>query len=106
MARVKRGANQGRRAPRKKYLQRTKGFFLTQEQLYNPQEAAPIAPIARPKRGPRRRQEREYRKLWIQRVGAAARNKRAVSSRPVNSRPIMLLPASRSDRKVLADIAG
>jgi len=44
MARVKRGTK--RRARRKKYLKRTKGFFLTKSKLYSPRRKPPIAPIA------------------------------------------------------------
>ncbi len=70
MARVKRGTK--RRARRKKYLKRTKGFFLTKSKLYqSAQEAANRAD--RYAKRDRRVKKREYRKLWIQRVGAAAR---------------------------------
>jgi large subunit ribosomal protein L20 len=70
MARVKRGTK--RRARRKKYLKRTKGFFLTKSKLYqSAQEAANRAD--RYAFRDRRVKKREYRKLWIQRIGAAAR---------------------------------
>src|SRR4030088_3811231 len=71
MARVKRGTK--RRARRKKYLKRTKGFFLTKSKLYqSAQEAANRAD--RYAKRDRRVKKRQYRRLWIQRVGAAARN--------------------------------
>src|SRR5256885_3238216 len=70
MARVKRGTK--RRARRKKYLKRTKGFFLTKSKLYqSAQEAANRAD--RYAKRDRRTKKREYRRLWIQRIGAAAR---------------------------------
>ena len=70
MPRVKRGTK--RRARRKKYLKRTKGFFLTKSKLYqSAQEAANRA--ERYAKRDRRVRKREYRRLWIQRVGAAAR---------------------------------
>ena len=70
MARVKRGTK--RRARRKKYLKRTKGFFLTKSKLYqSAQEAANRAD--RYAKRDRRVKKRQYRRLWIQRVGAAAR---------------------------------
>src|SRR5260370_41563266 len=70
MARVKRGTK--RRARRKKYLKRTKGFFLTKSKLYqSAQEAANRAD--RYAFRARRVKKREYRRLWIQRIGAAAR---------------------------------
>src|SRR5712671_5936557 len=63
MARVKRGTK--RRARRKKYLKRTKGFFLTKSKLYqSAQEAANRAD--RYAFRDRRVKKREYRKLWIQ----------------------------------------
>src|ERR1700730_3285887 len=70
MPRVKRGTK--RRARRKKYLRRTKGFFLTKSKLYqSAQEAANRAD--RYAKRDRRVKKRQYRRLWIQRVGAAAR---------------------------------
>src|SRR2546428_6150436 len=70
MARVKRGTK--RRARRKKYLKRTKGFFLTKSKLYqSAQEAANRA--ERYAFRDRRAKKRQYRRLWIQRIGAAAR---------------------------------
>jgi large subunit ribosomal protein L20 len=70
MARVKRGTK--RRARRKKYLRRTKGFFLTKSKLYqSAQEAANRAD--RYAYRDRRARKRQFRRLWIQRIGAAAR---------------------------------
>src|SRR3990170_3606398 len=70
MARVKRGTK--RRARRKKYLARTKGFFLTKSKLYqSAQEAANRAD--RYAYRDRRNKKRQYRRLWIQRIGAGAR---------------------------------
>ncbi len=89
MARVKRGTK--RRARRKKYLRRTKGFFLTKSKLYqSAQEAANRAD--RYAKRDRRVKKRQYRRLWIQRVGAAARQNG-------------LAAGVALDRKVLADIA-
>src|SRR5256885_5738097 len=77
MARVKRGTK--RRARRKKYLRRTKGFFLTKSKLYqSAQEAANRAD--RYAKRDRRVKKREYRKLWIQRVGAADRKSTRLNS--------------------------
>src|SRR5712692_9923005 len=81
MARVKRGTK--RRARRKKYLKRTKGFFLTKSKLFqSAQEAANRAD--RYAKRDRRVKKRQYRRLWIHRLKAAG---------------VSL------DRKVLADIA-
>src|SRR3982074_3804106 len=71
MARVKRGTKP--RARRKKYLKRTKGFFLTKSKLYqSAQEAANRAD--RYAFRDRRVKKRQYRQWWGQRIGAAARN--------------------------------
>jgi len=85
MPRVKRGTK--RRARRKKYLKRTKGFFLTKSKLYqSAQEAANRAD--RYAKRDRRVKKRQYRRLWIQRVGAAARqNGLATASSFTGSRP-------------------
>jgi large subunit ribosomal protein L20 len=83
MPRVKRGTK--RRARRKKYLKRTKGFFLTKSKLYqSAQEAA-------------NRADR-----YAQRVGAAARLNGITYGQLIHG----LKAAGISvDRKVLADIA-
>src|SRR5258707_7253750 len=99
MARVKRGTK--RRARRKKYLKRTKGFFLTKSKLYqSAQEAANRAD--RYAKRDRRVKKREYRKLWIQRVGAAARNNGLTYGQLIHG-----LKTARVtlDRKILPDIS-
>jgi large subunit ribosomal protein L20 len=99
MPRVKRGTK--RRSRRKKYLKRTKGFFLTKSKLYqSAQEAANRAD--RYAKRDRRVKKRQYRRLWIQRVGAAARQNGLSYGRLIHG----LKAAGVSiDRKVLADIA-
>ena len=99
MARVKRGTK--RRARRKKYARRTKGFFLTKSKLYQSmQEAANRAD--RYAYRDRRNRKRQYRRLWIQRIGAAARLNGLSYSELMHG-----LKASgiEIDRKVLADLA-
>src|SRR5881397_3360891 len=99
MARVKRGTK--RRARRKKYLRRTKGFFLTKSKLFqSAQEAANRAD--RYAKRDRRVKKREYRKLWIQRVGAAARNNGLTYGQLIHG---LKVAGVTLDRKVLADIA-
>src|SRR5262249_12074501 len=99
MPRVKRGTK--RRARRKKYLKRTKGFFLTKSKLYqSAQEAANRAD--RYAKRDRRVKKREYRKLWIQRVGAAARLNGLSYSQLIHG---LKAAGVTLDRKVLADIA-
>jgi large subunit ribosomal protein L20 len=99
MARVKRGTK--RRARRKKYLKRTKGFFLTKSKLYqSAQEAANRAD--RYAFRDRRVKKRQYRRLWIQRVGAAARANGLTYGQLIHG---LKSAGIALDRKVLADIA-
>jgi len=99
MARVKRGTK--RRARRKKYLRRTKGFFLTKSKLYqSAQEAANRAD--RYAYRDRRNRKRQFRRLWIQRIGAAARLNGLSYSQLMHG---LKTNGVEIDRKVLADLA-
>jgi large subunit ribosomal protein L20 len=99
MARVKRGTK--RRARRKKYLRRTKGFFLTKSKLFqSAQEAANRA--ERYAFRDRRNRKRQFRRLWIQRIGAAARLNGMSYSTFMNG---LKKAGITLDRKVLADMA-
>lgn len=99
MARVKRGTK--RRARRKKYLRRTKGFFLTKSKLYqSAQEAANRAD--RYAFRDRRDRKRQFRRLWIQRIGAAARNAGLSYSELMHG---LKAAGIALDRKILADLA-
>jgi len=99
MPRVKRGTK--RRARRKKYLKRTKGFFLWKSKLYQfSQEAANRA--ERYAFRDRRARKRQYRVLWIQRIGAAARQNGLTYSRFLRG---LKAAGIALDRKVLADLA-
>jgi len=99
MARVKRGTK--RRARRKKYAKRTKGFFLTKSKLYQSmQEAANRAD--RYAYRDRRNRKRQYRRLWIQRIGAAARLNGLTYSQLMHG---LKVAGVEIDRKVLADLA-
>ena len=99
MARVKRGTK--RRARRKKLAKRTKGFFLTKSKLYQSmQEAANRAD--RYAYRDRRARKRQYRTLWIQRVGAAARLNGLSYSQLMHG---LKTAGVEVDRKVLADLA-
>lgn len=99
MARVKRGTK--RRARRKKYARRTKGFFLTKSKLYQSmQEAANRAD--RYAYRDRRNRKRQYRRLWIQRIGAAARLNGLSYSELMHGLKGLGLDI---DRKMLADLA-
>jgi len=99
MARVKRGTK--RRARRKKYLRGQKAFSSPRASSTNPHKKPPIARIVTAKRD-RRVKKREYRKLWIQRVGAAARNNGLTYGQLIHG---LKVAGVALDRKVLADIA-
>ena len=82
MPRVKRGTK--RRAKRKKLLKHAKGFFLTKSKLYRSAREAVNRSLRYSFRD-RRTRKRDFRTLWIQRIGAAARNNGSVVQ-PVDSR--------------------
>jgi len=99
MARVKRGTK--RRARRKKLLRRTKGFFLTKSKLYqSAQEAANRA--ERYAFRDRRARKRQFRRLWIQRIGAGARLNGLSYSQLMHG---LKAAGVEVDRKMLADLA-
>ncbi len=99
MARVKRGTK--RRARRKKCLKRTKGFFLTKSKLFrSAREAANRAD--RFAYRDRRNRKRQFRRLWIQRVGAAARLNGLSYSQFMHG---LKNGGIELDRKILADLA-
>jgi large subunit ribosomal protein L20 len=99
MARVKRGTK--RRARRKKILKRTKGFFLTKSKLYQSAQEA-VNRAERFSYRDRRVKKRHFRKLWIQRIGAAARNAGMSYSTLMHG---LKAAGIEIDRKVLSDIA-
>jgi large subunit ribosomal protein L20 len=70
MPRVKRGTV--RRAKRKKLLARAKGFYQTKSKLYRAAKEAVDTALKYAFVG-RRRKKRDFRRLWIVRINAAAR---------------------------------
>lgn len=99
MPRVKRGTV--RRASRKKLSKRTKGYFLTKSKLYRSmKEAADRA--GRFAYRDRRRRKRDFRRLWILRINAAARQHELTYSQFMNGLKKM---GSTLDRKSLSEIA-
>lgn len=70
MPRVKRGTV--RRAKRKKLLKRAKGFYATKSKLYRAAKESVDKALNYAYAG-RRRKKRDFRRLWIVRIGAAAR---------------------------------
>lgn len=99
MARVKRGTK--RRARRKKILKHTKGFFLTKSKLYRSAREAMNRSLRYSYRD-RHNRKRDYRTLWIQRIGAAARNNGISYSQLIHG---LKMGGIEIDRKILADMA-
>ncbi len=99
MARVKRGTK--RRARRKKFLRHTKGFFLTKSKLYRSAREAVNRSLRYSFRD-RRNRKRDFRTLWIQRIGAAARNNGLSYSQLIHG---LKVGGIEIDRKILADMA-
>jgi large subunit ribosomal protein L20 len=99
MPRVKRGTV--RRANRKKLAKLTKGFFLTKSKLYRAmKEAADKA--GRYAFRDRRRRKRDFRRLWILRIGAAARLHELTYSQFIHGLKTL---GVELDRKMLAEMA-
>ena len=99
MARVKRGTK--RRARRKKLLKHTKGFFLTKSKLFRSAREAVNRSLRYSYRD-RRNRKREFRQLWIQRIGAAARTNGLSYSQFMHG---LKVGGVEIDRKILADLA-
>ena len=70
MPRVKRGTV--RRAKRKKLLKRAKGFYQTKSKLYRSAKESVDKALGYAYVG-RRRKKRDFRRLWVVRINAAAR---------------------------------
>ena len=92
MPRVKRGTK--RRARRKKLLKHAKGFFLTKGKLHRSAKEAVNRSL--------RYAYRDYRALWIQRIGAAARANGLSYSQLIHGLKTGNIDL---DRKILADMA-
>jgi large subunit ribosomal protein L20 len=99
MPRVKRGTK--RRARRKKLLKHAKGFFLTKGKLYRSAKEAVNRSLRYTYRD-RRVRKRDYRALWIQRIGAAARNNGMTYSQLIHG---LKAAGINLDRKILSDLA-
>ena len=99
MARVKRGTK--RRARRKKLLKHAKGYFLTKGKLYRSAKEAVNRSLRYSYRD-RRTRKRDFRTLWIQRIGAAARANGTSYSQLIHG---LKAAGIDIDRKILADMA-
>ena len=99
MPRVKRGTKRHDR--RKKLLGLAKGFYLNKSKLYRAAKEAVEKSLGYAYRD-RRVRKREFRKLWIIRIGAAARINGLNYSKLIHG---LKVAGVDLDRKVLADIA-
>src|SRR5262245_7368363 len=99
MPRVKRGTV--RAAKRKKLLKRAKGFFLTKSKLYQAAQEA-VAKADNYAFSGRRRKKRDFRKLWVVRINAAARKHGLTYGQLING---MKVAKIELDRKTLAELA-
>ncbi len=99
MPRVKRGPV--RRRKRKKLLARAKGFFQTKSKLYRAAKEAVDTSLNYAFIG-RKLRKRDFRRLWITRIGAAAREHGLSYSQFMHG---LKAAGIGLDRKVLADLA-
>jgi large subunit ribosomal protein L20 len=99
MPRVKRGTK--RRAKRKKILDRASGYFLTKSKLYRSAKQAVERGLKFAYSG-RKQRKRQFRSLWIVRIGAAAKANGLSYSRFISG---LKKAGVELDRKILADLA-
>jgi large subunit ribosomal protein L20 len=99
MPRVKRGTV--RRAKRKKLLARAKGFYQTKSKLYRAAKEA-VDTAGKYAYVGRKNKKREYRRLWVVRINAAARENGLTYSQLIRG---LKAAGVTLDRKVLADMA-
>jgi large subunit ribosomal protein L20 len=97
--RVKRGTK--RRNSRKKTLTLAKGFFLTKSKLYRSAQEAVEKSLKYGYKG-RRLKKRDFRSLWIVRIGAACRTAGISYSKFISG---LKKGGIDLNRKILAEIA-
>lgn len=99
MPRVKRGTK--RRQRRKKILERASGYYLTKSKLYRAAKEAVERGLKFAYSG-RKQKKRQYRSIWIVRIGAAAKLNGLSYSQFING---LKKSGVELDRKILADLA-
>ena len=99
MPRVKRGTV--RRAKRKKLLSRAKGFYQTKSKLYR-QAKESVDTAAKYAYVGRKNKKRDFRRLWVVRINAAAREQGLTYSQLIRG---LKAAGITLDRKMLADMA-
>jgi len=99
MPRVKRGTV--RRAKRKKLLGLAKGYYANKSKLYRAAKESVDTALKYAFVG-RRRKKRDFRRLWVVRINAAAREHGVSYSHLMNG---LKVAGITLDRKALADLA-
>src|ERR1041385_5685980 len=99
MPRVKRGTV--RRAKRKKLLSRAKGFYQTKSKLYRAAKESVDTALKYAFVG-RRRKKRDFRRLWVVRINAAARENGLTYGQLISG---LKNAGVTLDRKSLAELA-
>ena len=99
MPRVKRGTK--RHARRLKILKRAKGYVLTKSKLYRSAKES-VERAQKYSYRDRRTRKRDFRSLWIVRIGAASRKHEISYNQFIHG---LKLAGIELDRKILADIA-
>ena len=99
MPRVKRGTV--RRAKRKKLLTRAKGYYQTKSKLYRAAKEA-VDTAGKYAFVGRKNKKRDYRRLWVVRINAAAREQGTTYSQLMRG---LKAAGIELDRKMLADMA-
>src|SRR6476469_9808685 len=99
MPRVKRG--NVRRAKRKKLLARAKGFYQTKSKLYRSAKESVDTALKYAFVG-RRNKKRDFRRLWVMRINAAARENGLTYGQMIAG---LKAAGNPIDRKSLADLA-
>ncbi len=99
MPRVKRGTV--RRAKRKKLLARAKGYYANKSKLYRAAKESVDTALKYAFVG-RRRKKRDFRRLWVIRINAAARENGLTYGELMNG---LKTAGVGLDRKMLAELA-
>lgn len=99
MARVKRGTV--RRAKRKRLLKRAKGYYANKSKLYRAAKES-VDKALNYAYGGRRRRKRDFRRLWIIRINAAAREHGLTYGQFIRG---LKIAGVALDRKSLAELA-
>lgn len=99
MARVKRAVHSHKR--KRKIMKLSKGFFGAKSKLYRIAKQSVIRALTSAYSG-RKLKKRDFRRLWIARINAAARNNGISYSKLING---LKLAGVEINRKMLAELA-